>query len=115
MTDTAWLWISFNVFVLAMLALDLGVFHRKAHVVTLKESLSWTVIWVGLAMSFNAGVWHFSGSQRALESFTGYVIVLILAASVVATLLWPKRASGRPITKTPTPAPLPEASTSPVR
>ncbi|MGC3959838.1 MAG: TerC family protein [Verrucomicrobiota bacterium] len=74
MTDTLWLWVGFNVFVLAMLALDLGVFHRKAHVVSLKESLTWTVIWVTLALLFNAGIWHYYGSQKALEFFTGYVI-----------------------------------------
>lgn len=74
MTDKAWLWIGFNVFVLAMLALDLGVFHRKAHVVKFKESMIWTVVWIALAMAFNAGVWHFAGSQKALEFLTGYLI-----------------------------------------
>jgi len=74
MTEQIWLWVGFNLFVLAMLALDLGVFHRKAHVVSLKESLTWTAVWVALALLFNAGVWHFSGSQKALEFFTGYLI-----------------------------------------
>ena len=74
MTDTLWLWIGFNVFVLAMLALDLGVFHRKAHVVTLKESLSWTAVWVTLALIFNLGIAHYMGPQKGLEFFTGYVI-----------------------------------------
>jgi len=74
MTDTLWLWLGFNLFVLAMLALDLGVFHRKAHVVTVKESLSWTVVWVGLALIFNLGVRHYMGPQKGLEFFTGYVI-----------------------------------------
>lgn len=74
MTDQIWLWIGFNVFVLLMLALDLGVFHRKAHVVTFKESMSWTVIWVSLAMVFNLGVGHYMGDAKALEFFTGYVI-----------------------------------------
>ena len=74
MTDTLWLWVGFNVFILAMLALDLGVFHRKTHVVSLKESLTWTGVWVVLALLFNAGVWHYAGSQKALEFFTGYVI-----------------------------------------
>jgi tellurite resistance protein TerC len=74
MTDQTWLWIGFNIFVLAMLALDLGVFHRKAHVVTFKESMAWTVAWVGLALVFNLGLWHYAGSQKALEFFTGYVI-----------------------------------------
>ncbi len=74
MTDTLWLWVGFNLFILAMLALDLGVFHRKTHVVSLKESLTWTGVWVALALVFNAGVWHFAGSGKALEFFTGYVI-----------------------------------------
>lgn len=74
MTDTFWLWTGFNLFVLAMLALDLGVFHRKAHVVSLKESLTWTFVWIALALVFNLGLWHFAGSQKALEFFTGYVI-----------------------------------------
>lgn len=72
--DAIWLWIGFNVFVLLMLALDLGVFHRKSHIVTFKESLTWTAVWVTLALIFNAGIWHFSGPQKALEFFTGYVI-----------------------------------------
>ncbi len=74
MTDTLWLWLGFNVFVLAMLALDLGVFHRKAHVVTFRESMAWTGVWVSLALLFNLGVWHFMGPQKGLEFFTGYVI-----------------------------------------
>ena len=74
MTESIWLWVGFNVFVLAMLALDLGVFHRKAHVVSLKESLTWTFVWIGLALAFNLGVWHYAGSTKALEFFTGYLI-----------------------------------------
>ncbi|MCC6234346.1 MAG: TerC family protein [Verrucomicrobiales bacterium] len=74
MTETLWLWIGFNVFILAMLALDLGVFHRKSHIVSLRESLTWTAVWVVLAMLFNLGVWHYAGSTKALEFFTGYLI-----------------------------------------
>jgi tellurite resistance protein TerC len=74
MSDTIWMWIGFNLFVLAMLALDLGVFHRKARVVAFKESVAWTVVWVALALAFNAGIWYFAGAQKALEFFTGYVI-----------------------------------------
>jgi tellurite resistance protein TerC len=47
-------WILFNAFVLLMLALDLGVFHRKVHEVSVKEALTWTFVWVFLAMVFNA-------------------------------------------------------------
>ncbi len=74
MTDTTWLWVGFNIFILFMLALDLGVFHRKTHAVTLKESLAWTAVWVALALAFNVGVWHFAGPQKGLEFFTGYLI-----------------------------------------
>ena len=74
MTAEIWLWIGFNVFVLAMLALDLGVFHRKAHVVSLREATAWTAAWVILALLFNLGLWHYAGPQKALEFFTGYLI-----------------------------------------
>ena len=74
MTDNLWLWVGFNAFVLLMLALDLGVFHRKAHVVTIKESLTWTGIWVAMALIFNVGIAHYMGNDKALEFFTGYVM-----------------------------------------
>lgn len=74
MTESIWLWVGFNVFVLVMLALDLGVFHRKAHVVSLKESLTWTAVWIGLALLFNAWIWHHYGPTKAVQFFTGYVI-----------------------------------------
>jgi tellurite resistance protein TerC len=67
-------WILFNVFVLAMLALDLGVFHRKTHEVSVKEALTWTLVWVFLAMVFNAIVFFWKGQQQALEFFTGYLV-----------------------------------------
>jgi tellurite resistance protein TerC len=57
-----------------MLSIDLGVFHRKAHAVSMKEALSWTATWITLALVFNLGVWHYLGQQKALEFFTGYVI-----------------------------------------
>jgi tellurite resistance protein TerC len=79
MTVTTLLWIGFVLFVLFMLALDLGVFHRKSHKVSLKESAIWSVVWVSLALLFNAGVWHFSGSTKALEFLTGYLIELSLS------------------------------------
>ena len=46
MTDSLWLWVGFNLFVLAMLALDLGVFHRKSHVVSFREAIAWTIAWI---------------------------------------------------------------------
>ena len=50
-------WVAFNAFVLVMLALDLGVFHRKAHVVSLKEALGWSTVWITLALAFNAWIY----------------------------------------------------------
>jgi tellurite resistance protein TerC len=57
-----------------MLALDLGVFHRKIHEVKLKEALTWTFIWVFLALVFNAIIYFWKGQQQALEFFTGYLV-----------------------------------------
>ena len=71
---TPGLWIGFTVFVLTMLALDLGVFHRKAHEVRVREALVWTGVWISLALVFNLGVYHWFGSERAAEFLTGYVI-----------------------------------------
>ena len=67
-------WIAFNVFVLAMLALDLGVFHRKAHAVSLKEAGAWSAVWIALSLVFGAGLWHFEGKEPALQYLTGYLI-----------------------------------------
>ena len=67
-------WILFNAFVLLMLALDLGVFHRKTHEVSLKEALTWTFIWVSLALVFNSIIFYWKGRQQALEFFTGYLV-----------------------------------------
>ena len=73
-SGTIWLWLGFNIFVLAMLALDLGVFHRKAHALSLKEASIWSVVWITLAMVFNAGLYLFAGPEPALQFFTGYLI-----------------------------------------
>ena len=61
-------WILFNAFVLLMLALDLGVFHRKTHEVSVKEALIWTFVWVFLALVFNTMIYYWKGPQQALES-----------------------------------------------
>src|SRR3954466_8398343 len=74
-----WIWIGFGLFVLAMLALDLGVLHRKAHEVRFKEALVWTGVWVLLAGLFGVGIWHFLGAAKAMEFYTGYLIQLSLS------------------------------------
>ena len=55
MTGEPIVWIGFGAFVLAMLALDLGVFHRKSHTVDMKEALTWSGVWIALALLFNPG------------------------------------------------------------
>jgi tellurite resistance protein TerC len=72
--DQFWLWGAFNLFVLAMLGLDLFVFHREAHEVRPREAAAWSVAWVTLAVLFGAGVYAFMGRQAGLEYFAGYVI-----------------------------------------
>ena len=67
-------WIGFHIFVFAMLALDLGVFHKKNHEVSVKESLVWTGVWISLALFFNYGVYHFIGEREAYEFLTAYVL-----------------------------------------
>jgi tellurite resistance protein TerC len=84
MEEPIWLWVGFNVFVLLMLALDLGVFHRKAHAVSTKEALTWSIVWISLSLAFNAVIYFFwdwmvpnssyTNSEAALSFLTGYLI-----------------------------------------
>jgi len=67
-------WIAFNAFVILMLALDLGVFHRKSHEVSVKEALIWTFIWIFLALVFNVIIYFWRGQEQAMEYFTGYLV-----------------------------------------
>jgi tellurite resistance protein TerC len=69
-----WLWVAFNAFVVAMLALDLLVFHRKAHAVTMKEALLTSAGWIALALAFNLGLYFWRGGEVALEFLAGYLI-----------------------------------------
>jgi len=72
--DQLWFWIAFNAFVLAMLAVDLLVFHKEAHEVRVREAAAWSVVWIALATLFGAGVYRFMGRDAGLEFFTGYLI-----------------------------------------
>ena len=74
MANQVLLWGGFGAFVLTMLALDLGVFHRHAHVVRVKEALRWSAVWIGLAFLFNIGVYFWRGTETALAFLTGYLI-----------------------------------------
>ena len=68
------LWVGFNIFVLILLALDLGVFHRGDRVIKLKESLFWSAIWIVVALLFNIAVYFWRGPEVALQFLTGYLI-----------------------------------------
>jgi tellurite resistance protein TerC len=94
---TIWLWVGFNAFVLAMLALDLGVFHRKAHDVSVREALTWSAVWIGLALTFNAIIFFFwdtmmpgsrySNGDAGLAFLTGYLIEKSLSADNIFVIV----------------------------
>ena len=71
---STWEWLAFMAIIGFMLVLDLGVFHKKSHKVSIKESLAWTGVWVTLAMCFNAWIYYKMGPQKGIEFFTGYII-----------------------------------------
>ncbi len=73
------LWLGFNVVVLALLALDLGLFHRKDHAVTPKEAGLWTLVWITLSLIFCAGIWRFQGPTVGLQWLTAYVVEYALS------------------------------------
>ncbi len=74
MPGSIWKWVLFNAFVLAMLALDLGVGHRRKHEIKFKEAVAWSAVWIGLALAFAALVAYRHGPGTALQFLTGYII-----------------------------------------
>ncbi|MCS3919535.1 TerC family protein [Fervidibacter sacchari] len=80
MTEPIWAWAVFLLVVFVMLMVDLGVFHRKAHVLSMEEAAIWSTVWVVVSLVFNAVVWVWLGHQRALEFFTGYLVEKALSA-----------------------------------
>ncbi|AAR34185.1 TerC family protein [Geobacter sulfurreducens] len=74
MEITTMMWIGFAVIMLVVFALDLGVFNRKSHEIKFREALTWTLVWVSLALSFNAWIYFEMGPTKAMEFFTGYLI-----------------------------------------
>ena len=87
MEETVILWTAFNVFVLGMLALDLGVFHKKAEEITVRNALVWTGVWITLAMCFNFFVYQYFGKQQAIEFFTGYIIEKSLSVDNIFVII----------------------------
>lgn len=69
-----WWWVGFNALVLALLAIDLGVLNRKAHAVSMRQAIGWSVVWVSLAIAFGIGIGHAMGRQSMLEFFAGYLV-----------------------------------------
>jgi tellurite resistance protein TerC len=81
------LWGGFTALMLVFLALDLGVFHRQAHVVTVREALAWSIVWVVLALAFNGVLaWQY-GRERGLEFLAGYLIEKALAVDNIFVFL----------------------------
>ena len=78
-SDTLLLWIGFTLFVLAVLALDLGVLRRGTRVVSTREAALWTGLWAAVAVAFGVGIYAWQGGERALEFFTGYLIEYALS------------------------------------
>ncbi len=79
MDVTLWFWAVFLLFIAGMLALDLGVFNRTPHAVTIKEAAIWSGVWVSLALLFNLGIYLYAGSEPALQFTTGYLVEKSLA------------------------------------
>lgn len=73
-TAAIWPWLGFTILVLGLLSLDLGVFQRKAHAVSIKEASIWSAVWITLALAFNAGLYFFRGPTIALQFLTGYLL-----------------------------------------
>jgi tellurite resistance protein TerC len=78
-----WAWGAFMLFIITMLAVDLGVFHRKSHVIRLKEALAWCGVWFSLAMCFNAVVWWWLGPDLGLKWTAGYLVEIALSVDNV--------------------------------
>ncbi|HTB80105.1 MAG TPA: TerC family protein [Opitutaceae bacterium] len=74
-----WAWALFFVFIAAMLALDLGLFHRGAQEIKLREALAWCGVWIGLALAFNALLWFWQGPEPAQQFLAGYLVELCMS------------------------------------
>lgn len=85
--DQTWLWAGFNLAVLILLALDLGVFHKKSKEIGIKEALLWTCGWVFLAFLFNVFVYYQFGQEKAFEFLTGYVIEKSLSVDNIFVMI----------------------------
>jgi tellurite resistance protein TerC len=87
MEHSIWAWVGFHAFVFAMLALDLGVFHKDSHDVGIKESLTWSAVWVALALVFAGGVYTFMGQDLGVQFLTGYLVEKTLSVDNIFVII----------------------------
>ncbi len=87
MSESIYLWVGFNLFVLGMLALDLGVFHRKHRVIQFREALAWSGFWIALALVFNVVLYLWRGPEVGLQFLTGYLIEKSLSIDNIFVML----------------------------
>lgn len=87
MSESFVLWTGFNLFVLGMLALDLGVFHKKSHEIGVKEALTWTGVWITLSMLFNLFIYFYFDADKAFQFFTGYIIEKSLSVDNIFVII----------------------------
>src|SRR6478672_11108728 len=81
------LWLGFTAFIVAMLALDLGVLHRDAHEVSVREAFTWSLVWIALSFAFAGGLYVLAGRAYALQFVTGYLIEKALSVDNVFVFL----------------------------
>ncbi|MGI8507859.1 MAG: TerC family protein [Gemmatimonadaceae bacterium] len=84
---TIWPWIAFNAAVLALLAVDLGLFNRKSHVVSVRQAATWSIVWVTLALAFAASIFYFRGHRVGIEFITGYLIEYSLSVDNIFVMV----------------------------
>ncbi len=86
-THSIWLWVGFVVFILVMLGLDLGLFHRKSHTISVRKSLAWSLFWIILALIFNLGIYIWMGHDQGHQFLAGYLIEKSLSVDNIFVFL----------------------------
>jgi tellurite resistance protein TerC len=87
MPHALWGWVAFHLIVFALLALDLGVFHRRAHTVSVKEALAWSGVWIGTSLAFNLALYVWMGPGPATQFLAGYVLEKSLSVDNIFVIL----------------------------
>ncbi|ADR19300.1 TerC family protein [Calditerrivibrio nitroreducens] len=80
-------WVIFSLVVIFLLVLDLGVFNKKAHVISIKEAVFTSAIWIAVAFAFNIGIYFFNGEQQAVEFLTGYIVEKALSVDNIFVMI----------------------------